>query len=287
MNSYRRKAAILIAAVSVTLALVAGSAAWWIVPGDATGNGALTAALIAALAAIACGASIYPIMVRLDAAQDHPARDLLSSHVALLEAMGKAVAKRDSDTGDHNYRVTAIAMAIAGRMCLDKAAMRGLLSGALLHDVGKIGVPDRILLKPGRLDEREMALMRSHVPQGEDIVDGIPSLADARDVIACHHEKWNGSGYPRGLAGEAIPLTARIFAVADVFDTLCSPRPYKNAMSFDTAWGIIRDDAGSHFDPAVVEAFRPIARRLHEQHFGGDARRSRELLERQIRKYFF
>lgn len=283
MNFYRRKAAILIAVVSVALALVSGAAAWWIVPGD----GALAAALIAALAAITCGALIYPLVVRLNDAQDHHSRDLLSSHVALLEAMGKAVAKRDSDTGDHNYRVTDIAMAIAGRMGLEKAAMRGLLSGALLHDVGKIGVPDRILLKPGRLDEHEMALMRSHVPQGEDIVDGIPSLDEARDVIACHHEKWDGSGYPRGLAGEAIPLTARIFAVADVFDTLCSPRPYKQAMSFETAWGIIRDDAGSHFDPRVVEAFRPIARRLHEQHFGGDARRSRELLERQIRKYFF
>ncbi|MCL7750129.1 HD-GYP domain-containing protein [Guyparkeria hydrothermalis] len=283
MNSYRRKAAILIAVVSVTLALVAGIVAWWTVPGD----GALSAGLIAALAAIASGALIYPFVVRLNDAQDHHSRDLLSSHVALLEAMGKAVAKRDSDTGDHNYRVTDIAMAIAGRMGLGKTAMRGLLSGALLHDVGKIGVPDRILLKPGRLDDHEMALMRSHVPQGEDIVAGIPSLDQARDVIACHHEKWDGSGYPRGLAGEAIPLTARIFAVADVFDTLCSPRPYKEAMSFETAWGIIRDDAGSHFDPAVVEAFRPIARRLHEQHFGGDARRSRELLERQIRKYFF
>ncbi|RRQ23467.1 HD-GYP domain-containing protein [Guyparkeria sp. SCN-R1] len=283
MNSYQRKAANLIAVVSIALAIVAASGAWLIVPGD----GALTAALFAALAAIACGAMIYPMVVRLNNEQDRQSRHLLSSHVALLEAMGKAVAKRDSDTGDHNYRVTDIAMAIGERMGLGKAAMRALLSGALLHDVGKIGVPDRILLKPGRLDDHEMALMRSHVPQGEDIVDGIPSLEEARDVIACHHEKWDGSGYPRGLAGEAIPLGARIFAVADVFDTLCSPRPYKEAMSFETAWGIIRDDAGSHFDPKVVEAFRPIARRLYELHFNGDARRSRELLERQIRKYFF
>ncbi len=129
--------------------------------------------------------------------------------------------------------------------------------------------------------------MRSHVPQGEDIVAGIPSLEEARAVIACHHEKWDGSGYPRGLAGDDIPLSARIFAVADVFDTLCSPRPYKDAMSFETAWGIIRDDAGSHFDPGVVAAFQPIARRLYEVHFNGNGRRSRELLERQIRRYFF
>ena len=247
----------------------------------------LTAALMAALAAIACGLAIYPIVVHLNNENDRKSRDLLKSHIALLEAMGKAVAKRDSDTGDHNYRVTNIAMAIGEKLGLADKPMRALLSGALLHDVGKIGVPDRILLKPGRLDDQEMALMRSHVPQGEDIVDGIPSLAEARDVIAYHHEKWDGTGYPRGLAGEDIPLSARIFAVADVFDALCSPRPYKDAMSFETAWGIIRDDAGSHFDPRVVEAFRPLARRLHRQHFGENGGRSREILERGIAKYFF
>ncbi len=247
----------------------------------------LAAALMAALAAIACGLVIYPIVVHLNNENDRKSRDLLSSHIALLEAMGKAVAKRDSDTGDHNYRVTDIAMAIGERLGLAKKAMRALLSGALLHDVGKIGIPDRILLKPGKLDDQEMALMRSHVPQGEDIVDGIPSLAEARDVIACHHEKWDGTGYPRGLAGEKIPLNARIFAVADVFDTLCSPRPYKQAMPFEQAWAIIRDDAGSHFDPRVVEAFRPIARKLHDQHFGKKRGRSREILERGLGKYFF
>ncbi len=258
MNSYRRKAPILIALVSAVIALVAGSSAWLIAPA----NGGLTATLITALTPIACGLAIYPIMVRLNDEQGLQSRDLLSSHIALLEAMGKAVAKRDSDTGDHNYRVTDIAMAIGERMGLDKEAMRGLLSGALLHDVGKIGIPDRIPLKPGRLDE-------------------------PRYVSACHHEKWDSSGYPSKLAGDDISLGARIFAVADVFDTLCSPRPYKEAMSFETAWGIIRDDAGSHFDPEVVDAFRPIARRLYEPHFRGDRRRSRELLERQIRKYFF
>ena len=247
----------------------------------------LSAALIAALAAIACGLVIYPIVVHLNNENDRKSRDLLSSHIALLEAMGKAVAKRDSDTGDHNYRVTDIAMAIGEGMGLSKRSMRALLSGALLHDVGKIGVPDRILLKPGRLDDQEMSLMRSHVPQGEDIVQGIPSLEEARDVIACHHEKWDGSGYPRGLAGEDIPLNARIFAVADVFDALCSPRPYKDAMSFETAWGIICADAGSHFDPQVVEAFRPIVRKLHKQHFGPNGGRSRERLERGLRKHFF
>ncbi len=247
----------------------------------------LAAALMAALAAIACGLVIYPIVVHLNDENDRKSRDLLASHIALLEAMGKAVAKRDSDTGDHNYRVTDIAMAIAQRLGLGKRPMRALLSGALLHDVGKIGVPDRILLKPGKLDDQEMALMRSHVPQGEDIVTGIPSLDEARDVIAYHHEKWDGSGYPRGLAGEEIPLNARIFAVADVFDALCSPRPYKEAMPFETAWGIIRDDAGSHFDPKVVNAFRPVARRLHQLHFGGNDGRSRQLLERDIRRYFF
>ncbi|MFP4251402.1 MAG: HD-GYP domain-containing protein [Guyparkeria sp.] len=279
MNPDQRKTAMRIALTSMVLAIVAGSAAWFAPPEHAP--------WIAALAALACGSMCYPIALRLNREISRTSRELLSSNIALLEAMGKAVAKRDSDSGDHNYRVTHIAMAIGERHGLDRHAMRALASGALLHDVGKIGVPDRILLKPGRLDDREMALMRSHVPQGEDIVAGIPSLEEARAVIACHHEKWDGSGYPRGLAGDDIPLSARIFAVADVFDTLCSPRPYKDAMSFETAWGIIRDDAGSHFDPGVVAAFQPIARRLYEVHFNGNGRRSRELLERQIRRYFF
>ena len=279
MSSYRRRVGVPIALVSLVLALLAGTATWTVAPEYA--------ALVAALAPIAGGLANYLIVVRLNRENARKPQDLLSSHIALLEAMGKAVAKRDSDTGDHNYRVTDIALAIGERLGLENRPMRGLLSGALLHDIGKIGVPDRILLKPGKLDDQEMALMRSHVPQGEDIVAGIPSLDEAREVIACHHEKWDGTGYPRGLAGEDIPLNARIFAVADVFDTLCSPRPYKEAMPFEQAWGIIRDDAGIHFDPEVVEAFRPIARKLHEQHFRRGAGRSRERLEQGLRRYFF
>ena len=284
MSAYRLKAARLIAMASTPTAIVAGGVAW-LVAGQGLFPGTAAAVLMAALAAVAGGLAAYPVVLRLNAETDRRARELLASHLALLEAMGKAVAMRDSDTGNHNYRVTDIAMAIGERLGVDRDAMRGLISGALLHDVGKIGVPDRILLKPGKLDDQEMALMRSHVPQGEDIVGGIPSLAAARDVIAYHHEKWDGSGYPRGLAGDTIPLNARIFAVADVFDTLCSPRPYKEAMPFEQAWEIIRDDAGSHFDPRVVEAFRPIAARLHEQHFGKQSGHSREILERGIRKY--
>jgi HD-GYP domain-containing protein (c-di-GMP phosphodiesterase class II) len=151
----------------------------------------------------------------------------------MMEALGRAIAKRDSDTGAHNYRVAWIAARIAERLGLSGSAMQALIAGSFLHDVGKIGIPDAILLKPGRLDEQEMDTMRTHVAQGEEIVTGMGWLDGAQAVVAAHHEKWNGSGYPRGLAGEAIPLAARIFAVADVFDALCSKRPYKEPGACD------------------------------------------------------
>lgn len=192
-------------------------------------------------------------------------KNLLAANVTTLELLGAAIAKRDSDTSAHNFRVTVYAVRLAEAIGADATGIRGLIKGAFLHDVGKIAIPDQILLKPGRLDEAEFAIMRTHVDHGVDIVGKSPWLEDAVDVVRCHHEKFDGSGYVAGLAGEAIPLNARIFAIADVFDALTSRRPYKEPMSVEKSLSIISESAGSHFDPALVAAFLPIAGALHAE----------------------
>ncbi len=246
----------------------------------------LTAALLVCLASLACGAALYPVVVHLSADNVRKAREVLDSHIAMMEALGRAIAKRDSDTGAHNYRVAWIAARIGEALGLKGSAMQELIVGSFLHDVGKIGIPDAILLKPGRLDDDEMDTMRTHVAQGESIVNGIGWLSGASAVVAAHHEKWNGSGYPRRLAGDAIPLAARIFAVADVFDALCSKRPYKEPMGFDAAMGILRKDTASHFDPAVMAVFEPMAQALFKRLADTTEEDARKLMEERVRQHF-
>ena len=246
----------------------------------------LSAALMAALAALLCGAAIFPVVVHLSRENERKTREVLDSHISMMEALGRAIAKRDSDTGIHNYRVSWIASGIAELMGLKGSAMQSLIAGSFLHDVGKIGIPDAILLKPGKLDEAEFSIMRTHVAQGEEIVTGMGWLDGANAIVAAHHEKWNGAGYPRGLKGEDIPLAARIFAVADVFDALCSKRPYKEAMSLEVAMAILEKDTGSHFDPAVMAVFRPIATSIHQRLQGISEEEARHLLEARVHSHF-
>lgn len=247
---------------------------------------ALNAALMAGLASLLCGGAIYPVVVRLAADNDRKTHEVLESHLSLMEALGQAIAKRDSDTGTHNYRVAWIAACIAERMGLQGKAMQSLIVGSFLHDIGKIGIPDAILFKPAALDADELEVMRSHVQQGEEIVTGIEWLDDAHAIVAGHHEKWDGTGYPRQLSGEDIPFAARVFAVADVFDALCSRRPYKDEMGFDATMEILERDSGSHFDPAVMSAFRPIAREVFDTLAKCDEAGARRLLEERIRRHF-
>jgi HD-GYP domain-containing protein (c-di-GMP phosphodiesterase class II) len=249
-------------------------------------SSSLTAALMAALASLLCGLVIYPLVVHLSKDNERKTREVLDSHISMMEALGRAIAKRDSDTGAHNYRVSWIASGIGEQMGLRGSAMQSLIAGSFLHDVGKIGIPDAILLKPGRLDEAEFAIMRTHVSQGEEIVTGMGWLDGANDVVAAHHEKWDGSGYPRRLKGEAIPLAARIFAVADVFDALCSKRPYKDPMPFDQVMAILERDAGTHFDPAVIGVFRSLATTMHQRLDGASEDETRGLLEARVRQHF-
>ena len=249
-------------------------------------SNSLIYALMVGLASLFCGAALYPVMVHLSADNERKAREVLDSHISMMEALGRAIAKRDSDTGAHNYRVAWIASCIAGEMGLLGKEMQSLIAGSFLHDVGKIGIPDAILLKPGKLDEAEFAIMRTHVQQGEEIVRGMGWLDGAHEVVAGHHEKWNGTGYPRQLAGEAIPLAARIFAVADVFDALCSKRPYKEPMGFEAAMAILEKDTGSHFDPRVMAVFQPMARAVFDRLAGCDEEQVRVLLQGRVRFHF-
>ena len=249
-------------------------------------SSALSAALMAGLASLLCGLAIYPVVVRLSADNERKALEVLDSHISMMEALGRAIAKRDSETGAHNYRVAWIAGSIAEKFGFRGSKMQSLIVGSFLHDVGKIGIPDAILLKPGPLDRDELAIMQTHVQLGEEIVTGIGWLEGANEVVAGHHERWDGTGYPRRLKGEHIPLAARIFAVADVFDALCSRRPYKEPMNFETVMEILERESGSHFDPDVMTEFRPMARKIFDHLADCSEEAASKMLEGRVRKHY-
>jgi response regulator RpfG family c-di-GMP phosphodiesterase len=175
----------------------------------------------------------------------------------LLFRMSRAAEFRDPETGAHIQRMAHYSALIAARLGLSAADQELLLQAAPMHDVGKIGIPDYILLKPGRLTPEEFEVMKNHARLGHDLLQnsGSTILQAGAEIAISHHEKFDGSGYPHGLAGEAIPLFGRIVAVADVFDALTSERPYKKAWEFDRARAFLHEGRGQHFDPACVDAF--------------------------------
>ena len=203
--------------------------------------------------------AIFPIIYRQYRQLQSDKMELLYSNINLVRVLGDVVAMRDSDTSEHNYRVTYYTIRLAEKMNLPSEALPAIIKGALLHDVGKIGISDTILLKPGRLDEKEFSIMKQHVDLGIELIKKIPWCDDALAIIESHHEKFDGSGYPNGLKGEEIPLAARIFAVVDVFDALTSVRPYKQAFPLKDAMATISEGNGKHFDSAVVTSFIEIA----------------------------
>jgi len=192
-------------------------------------------------------------------------RNLQAAYRATLEALGSALDSRDVGTEAHSRRVHGYALATAREYGMPEADIPDLEHGVLLHDIGKIGIPDAILLKPGRLTPEEWETMRRHPEIGKRLIEGIAFLKGAVPIIYCHHEKWDGSGYPRGLRGDEIPLGARIFTVVDAFDAMTFDRPYSTAIPFDAAQAEIKRCAGSHFDPAVVEAFLRVPDALLEE----------------------
>lgn len=183
--------------------------------------------------------------------------ELAEAQLETLRRLAVAAEYRDDITGRHAERVGLLAALIGARLGMEDERVRLLRWAATLHDVGKIGVPDAILMKRGDLTEEEFELMKSHTRIGHRILSGsrFPLLQMAGEIALHHHERWDGTGYSQGLAGEAIPLTGRIVAVADVFDSLTHERPYKTASSFDETLEMMRAKRGKHFDPAVVDAF--------------------------------
>ena len=185
-------------------------------------------------------------------------QELSRSYRATVRALSNAVEFRDAYTAKHAERVTAYALEIARSMDLPIADQPEIEFGFLLHDIGKVAVPDAILHKPEPLSDSERAEIAKHPLKGAEFVRGIEFLDGAVQIIRSHHERWDGEGYPDGLAGEDIPLPARVFAVADVFDALTTKRPYREPSPFSTAREMIRAESGTHFDPRVVEAFESI-----------------------------
>jgi putative nucleotidyltransferase with HDIG domain len=182
-------------------------------------------------------------------------QDLERSYDITLEAMGDALDLRDEETEGHSRRVTAYTIALAQAMGLESDDLRIIARGAFLHDVGKIATPDSILLKPARLSDEEMTIMKQHCERGYEMVRKIPFLREAAEIVYAHQERFDGTGYPRGLRGEEIPLGARIFAIADALDAITSDRPYRKGTTFAAATEEIARCAGKQFDPWIVEVF--------------------------------
>ena len=192
--------------------------------------------------------------------------ELRETRLQIVQRLGRAAEYKDNETGMHVIRMSHFSQLLALAAGCSPAWAEDLLNAAPMHDVGKIGIPDAVLRKPGPLDADEWATMRRHPEIGAEIIGEHPSgvLQLAREIALAHHEKWDGSGYPRGLAGEAIPLSARIVAIADVFDALTTRRPYKEPWPVQDALDHIAAQAGKHFDPALVALFAPLLPQLVE-----------------------
>lgn len=245
-----------------------------------------TSVVIVVVAVLLSVVVLYPVILTLNRDLIGLSRDLLRANLNTLEALGDAIAKRDSDTNIHNYRVTIYAVRLAEALELDDATIRALVKGAFLHDVGKIAISDAILLKPGKLTDDEFAVMKTHVEHGGDIIARAPWLKDAGAVVRHHHEKVDGGGYPDRLKGDDIPVTARVFAIADVFDALTSRRPYKEPFPLEKTLEILREGRGRHFDAVMLDAFAILAPGLHAAYAGREDKGVEADLKALTERYF-
>lgn len=185
---------------------------------------------------------------------------LLQAYDATIEGWAKALEFRDTETEGHSRRVVELTLKLALRLGVEEQQLTVIRRGVLLHDIGKMGIPDALLQKAGLLDEDEWKLMRQHPLFARQMLENIPFLRSALDIPYYHHERWDGSGYPRGLKGDQIPLAARIFTVVDVWDALTNDRPYRKAWSKKQALDYLIEQKGKHFDPNIVDAFLAILR---------------------------
>ncbi len=184
--------------------------------------------------------------------------DLQNSYDLTLDALSAALDLRDRETEGHSRRVVEYTARLAEHIGMDKDKIRSIRRGALIHDIGKIGVPDAVLHKPGKLDDEERKIIERHPQAGYDMLAEIPYLREEIEIVICHQEKWDGTGYPRGLKGEEIVLGARLFMIADTFDALTSNRPYRQGRSYEEARQVIEEESGKQFDPKAVEAFLAV-----------------------------
>ncbi|MCB9112282.1 MAG: response regulator [Anaerolineales bacterium] len=193
---------------------------------------------------------------RLNLEKTH--QQLLDAYDKTIEGWSHAMDLRDKETEGHTQRVTQMTLELAKQFGIKDEELVHIRRGALLHDMGKLGIPDSILLKPDKLTDEEWDKMRQHPKYAYDMLYPIEYLRPALDIPYCHHEKWDGTGYPRGLSGEDIPLSARIFAVVDVWDALTSDRPYRNAWDKKKALEYIQEQSGMHLEPRIVEMFTTL-----------------------------
>ena len=184
--------------------------------------------------------------------------EILSAYNRTIEGWARVLEMRNREVKDHSRRVTDLALRLARNLSVPESDLAHIRRGALLHDIGKMAIPDTIMLKNGNLSEEERAEIRRHPLYGYEMLSEIEFLSPALEILLCHHEKWNGEGYPFGLAGEKIPLFARIFAVVDVWDALLSNRPYRPAWMKSDVIQYLREQSGKQFDPRIVEAFLNI-----------------------------
>ncbi|MCB1936409.1 MAG: HD-GYP domain-containing protein [Nitrosomonas sp.] len=229
---------------------------------------------------------MYPVILTLNRGLIRLSDDLLQGNLELMNVLGCAIAERDSDTNSHNYRVTYYALKLGETVGLQHEDLRSLIMGAFLHDVGKIGIRDPILLKPDQLTPQEFEIMKSHVSLGVDILRQSSWISSGRDVVEFHHEKYDGSGYPKGLSGEMIPINARIFAIADVFDALTSKRPYKAPWAIDDALNYLVQKSGQHFDPKLVQLFVKIVPTLYRELNTMEENQMVRMLQQRIASHF-
>jgi len=202
---------------------------------------------------------LYPLLRQREKHLFETASIISFANIDLLSLLGKIMELRGDDTAGHNLRVALYTILFAEGLNLPSDKIAKTTKGALLHDVGKLAIPDQIVGKPGALTPEERAEMEKHVPRGLDIINQMHLLCDATDVVAFHHERYDGSGYPYALCGDQIPLEARLFALVDVFDALTSVRAYKPALTVSEALHTMRKERGSHFDPSLFDHFEVMA----------------------------
>jgi putative nucleotidyltransferase with HDIG domain len=272
---------------TLAISLVAGMAAFaWFAWGDDEFQirHSIATALVAAAASLVTGIGLYPVLRRRDELLFRAVMAVTSGNYELLAVLGKLTELRGGDTAGHNLRVACYALLFAEALDLPPDGIVRSVKGALLHDLGKLAVPDRLLAKPQPLTGSEQAEMAAHVGRGVEVVLQSHFLADAVPIVSAHHEHYDGSGYPHGLAGEEIPREARMFALIDVFDALTSQRVYKRAYSVAKALKIMAKGRGSRFDPGLFDRFMDIAPALAERLPAGEDGQ-RAMLMRRMHPY--